>query len=73
MKKLLVLFVFVAFIGVTAAPAFAITESDQIVLADIDDEPKKKKEDKKKKKSSKECEEKKSECCETKKKCDEKK
>jgi hypothetical protein len=72
MKKLLVLFVFVAFMGVTAAPAFAITETNRVVLADKkDDEPKKKKEDKKKKNT--ECTEKKSECCDSKKKCDDKK
>ena len=71
MKKLLVLFVFVAFIGVTAAPAFASTETNRIVLADKDDPPKKKKEEKKK--ETKECPGKKGSCCDTKKKCDEKK
>jgi hypothetical protein len=72
MKKLLVLFVFVAFIGVTAAPAIAAITSNRIELANNDDDPKKKKEDKKKK-NNKECTEKKGECCDSKMKCDEKK
>ena len=71
MKKLLVVFAIVAFVGVYTAPAFAMTETNRIVLADRHDEPKTKKEDKKKE-TKKECAEKK-ECCDSKKKCDEKK
>ncbi len=71
MKKLLLLFVFVAFIGVSATPAFAATRTNQIELTKKIDDPKKKKEEKKKDKKG--CCEEKGKCCDTKMKCDEKK
>ena len=52
MKKLIVLFTLVVFVGVMAAPAFASHENSRITLVRNDDDPKKnkeKKEDKEKK------------------------
>ena len=52
MKKLIVLFTLVVFVGVMAAPVFASHENSRIALVRNDDDPKKnkeKKEDKEKK------------------------
>ena len=52
MKKLIVLFTLVVFVGVMAAPVFASHENGRITLVRNDDDPKKnkeKKEDKEKK------------------------
>jgi hypothetical protein len=46
MKKIIVLFALVFFIGINVAPVFASNESVRIVLANRDDDPKKKKETK---------------------------
>ena len=82
MKKIILLFTLVAFLGVTVAPVYAVTVDDQVVLLDKDDKPKKDKKAAKtatKKadaKSDKGCADAKStECCGSKAKasCDDKK
>lgn len=73
MKKLIVLFTLVVFVGVMAAPVFASHENSRITLVRNDDDPKKnkeKKEDKEKKettetKDSKENKDCKKECTQT--------
>ncbi|KPK81870.1 MAG: hypothetical protein AMS27_15090 [Bacteroides sp. SM23_62_1] len=85
MKKLLVLFALVAFLGVISSPVFAVTETGKITRVLSDDDPKKKenKEDKETKdnKETKEVKDQKSECpdsktpacCEKSKECTDKK
>lgn len=46
MKKLILLFTLVVFVGVMAAPVFASNESSRIALVRNDDDPKKNKEKK---------------------------
>lgn len=46
MKKLIVLSALALFIGVIATPVFALTDTNRIVMAKYDDDPKKNKEKK---------------------------
>lgn len=67
MKKLLALIAFVAFMGVTVAPAYAMVSDNVVVTMNNDEEPKKNKEAKKEKKEgecSSKCSTKKSSGCE---------
>ena len=54
MKKLIVLFTLVVFVGVIAAPVFASSESGRIILVNNDDDPPKKNKENKEDKQNKE-------------------
>lgn len=88
MKKLIVLFALAAFLGVSSATVFALTETNKIVRVNNDDDPKKKDnketEENKESKENKEAKENKDaksecpgikspSCCEKSKECEDKK